>query len=214
MRKFPYFFSDAVLISMAVLSLLLAIIYSQIIWYCIFFFLLDSWLIFLRYTDKQPKDFENSIKRIKGLTGMDTDFFSIGNIFLYYRGEKVSYKSVIRNSGKTIPVDYFLEFENGNNANFTITRNLSGGYSSQGNDSVLKEAKSELARFDECYKLLSVANSKGKLKLCVSLEFEPAPPPSKDEKLIDMSNFMDDYLAFGHMLNLLLKKKTSKKQDN
>ncbi len=205
MRRYPYFAPESILLVLAALSLVIPLVSPGLYNYGMALLSLVLFVVIFRAFDGAARDFESSARGIKGLTSWDTRFFSLGTLELSYGGEKARYRSETGPAGNTIPVDYYLDFENGSEDSFVIARRADGGFATEDGAAFLKAAGAEIKAFDECYSIREISNSDGILEICVRLEFEKGPAPSKEEKLADMSGFLEDFLAFGSGLNRLLK---------
>lgn len=216
MRRYPYFAPEGILLLLAALSLVVPLVSPGMYNYGMALLSLVLFVAIFRAFDGYARDFDSSVKGIKGLASWDTRFFSLGTLEIRYGGEKARYRSETRPAGKTIPVDYFLDFENGSDESFVIARRAEGGFATVDGAGFLKAAGAEIKAFDECYSVREISNSDGVLEICVRLEFEKGPAPSKEEKLADMSGFLEDFLSFGSGLNGLLKKRKGgkRKPDN
>ena len=206
MRRFPYFLPEGVLLLLAAVALFIPLIAPQLFNYAMAVLSLALFGgVFLTF-DRYARNFDSAAARIKGLS-WDSHFFSLGTLELSFKGEKARYRSEIGKGGKTVPVDYYLMMENGNDASFMITKDGSGGFSANGGEGFLKAARGEIEAFDRCYPVRSISNIDGALEICVRLEFERGAPPSKEEKMADMSGFLEDFLSFTYLLNSALRKK-------
>ncbi len=207
MRAFPYFLSEGILAFLAAVSLLIPLVAPGLLNYGLALLSLVIFLGFFKVFDSYAHDFGRSVKGIKGLSRWDSDFFSGGSLSLEYLDEKIHYHSLVGSAGKTIPVDYFLRLRNGAEEDFTFTKTADGGFSVSGGQAFYAKAEQEIKRFDSSYFIRTISNADGTLEIDVRLEFEHGPPPSKEEKLEDMTGFLEDYLSFAYLLNSMLKKK-------
>ncbi len=205
MRAFPYFLSEGILAFLAAVSLLIPLVAPGALNYGLALLSLVIFLGFFKIFDGMAHDFARSVKVIKGLDSWDSDFFSSGSVRLEYRGEKAHYRSLVGRPGKTIPVDYYLRFGNGSAERFIFSKKPDGGFSLEGGEGFYKKAAAEIGKFDSCYFVREISNMDGTLEIDVRLEFEHGQPPSKEEKLADMTGFLEDFLEFGYGLNSLLK---------
>ncbi len=211
MKAFPYFLSEGILAFLALVSLLIPLASPGALNYGLALLSLVIFLAFFKVFDGYAHDFGSSVKGIDGLSGWDSDFFSGGSLALEYRGERMHYRSLMGAAGEHIPVDYFLRIRNGSDDTFTIAKKPEGGFALSGGESFFAKARKEIERFDSIYFIRTISNADGALEIDVRLEFERGPPPSKEEKLEDMVGFLEDFLAFSHLLNGLLKESHGKR---
>lgn len=210
MKRFPYFYTDGILIALAAAALLVPLVSPGLYNVSMALLSLAIFIGIFSEFDGKARDFASSAGQIKGLEDWDTEFFSNGSLILRYRGEKAVFRSRVVGGEKTIPVDYFMRFENGNPLGFTIVKTPEGGFRAEGGESFFKVVGKEIARFDESYPVREISNFDGELEICVRLEFMRGIPPSKEEKLDDMAGFLEDLLSFGRSMNLLLRKTAEK----
>jgi len=208
MRNYPYFISDAI-----VLLLLLAVIPAVSLysgygsWIAI-----TSILIFFIYFQSsitKIKDFERSVKNIKGIRSWESNFFSFGTLFFDYKGERLSYQSMLRGKrGNHISVDYVLDAVNKSKKQFEMKNEGRGWlneFSVSGDEKFLSSMKKDIVAFNKKYRIEKMKNDKGVLHMVVNLRFMPGKPPSKKEKLEDMSQFLQDYLELTSKINKRLR---------
>lgn len=205
MKRYPYFAAEGLLLLLAAVSLVVPLVSPGFYNYGMALLSLLIFIAVFRAFDAYARDFDSSVRGIKGLS-WDTHFFSVGTLEMEFGGEKARYRSEVMPAGRTIPVDYYLSFFNGSDASFVIAKDAAGGFITDGGDGFLKSAMAEIRSFDSCYPVREISNQDGRLEICVRLEFEKGAPPSKEEKLADMSGFLEDFLAFGSALNRSLKK--------
>lgn len=209
MKHYPYFIADALLLILLVLVIPLGALYLH---YGIELPLVSVLVFALIFHSNigKIKDFEGSVKNIKGIDSWESDFFSLGCLIFDYKGEELNYCSMLRGkSGKDISVDYLIDASNNSKKELEII-NVGEGwlneFSVSGDKKTISSIKKEFSAFNKKYRIESLKNSKGKLHIAVNLRFMPGKPPSKKKKLEDMTAFLQDYLEFAYNLNKKLKK--------
>lgn len=206
-RSYPYFVTDVVLLAVFLAIIPVSIIYNSGFSYA---FILVAGIIFAFVTLmnlNKYRDFEKSVKSIKDLHAWGADFFSTGTLMFDYKGEKIRYFSCVGgHPAGYIPVNYTEQLENGSDASFELSPGGQwlGEFSAKGNRKFLDTLRQEITAFNRKYPLMGMSNREGMLEVRVRLDFiagEPAP----EGKLKDMTQFLEDFLAFGYKVNNRLK---------
>jgi|GEM_PF-3097488 len=206
-RNYPYFVTDVIFLAVFLAIIPVSIVYNGAFSYA---FILVAGIIFAVVTLtnlNKYRDFEKSVKGIKGLRAWGTDFFSTGTLLFDYKGERIRYSSCVgSHPGNYIPVNYAEQLENGSDISFELYPGgrWLGEFSAKGNRKFLDSLRQEITAFNRKYPLTGMSNREGMLEVRVRLDFiagEPAP----EGKLKDMAHFLEDFLAFGCKVNDKLK---------